>query len=411
MKEIFAMSKKELERAHVMKNIEEKRVSQTKAARLLNVSGRHTRRLWKAYSSEGDLGLISKKRGKPSNRRVSSQVIEKLKRVISKYYQDFGPTLTQEKLEEKHRITLSIETVRKLMIEFGFWKAKKPKKPVIHQLRKRRAKEGELEQIDGSPHDWFEGRAPKCTLLVCIDDATSKFKVLRFIPTETTEGYFDLVKEYIESYGRPRAFYSDRHSIFRVNHKEALTGNGMTQFGRALKELDIQLICANTPQAKGRVERANQLLQDRLVKEMRLLNINNIDEGNRYLPKFIKKHNQKFAVVAQSDIDAHRALLSQHRLSEILVKKESRHLSKNLTFQYDKVIYQIQTERPSYAMRQAKVQVIENKGKVSINYQGKNLPYTVYHQQEKQGEIADIKNIDSYFLERRKKPSKHHPWR
>lgn len=410
MKDILIMSKKELERSHVMKNIEEKKISQTKAAQLLHISERHTRRLWKRYSSEGDRGLLSKKRGSPSNRRISSTIIKKLKRIISKYYQDFGPTLTQEKLEEKHQITLSVETVRKWMIEFGFWKTKKAKKPVIHQLRKRRAKEGELEQIDGSPHDWFEGRGPKCTLLVCIDDATSKLKAMQFVSSETTEGYFDLVKEYVENYGRPLAFYSDRHSIFRVNHKEALTGNGMTQFGRALKELDIKLICANTPQAKGRVERANQLLQDRLVKEMRLLNISNMKEGNRYLPKFIKKHNQRFGVAAQSEQDAHRALLSQHSLSEILVKKESRHLSKNLTFQYEKNIYQIETKRAGYAMRHAKVQVIENKGKISISYQGKNLPYTIYHQQEKQGEIVDIKNVDCFF-ERRKKPAKHHPWR
>jgi len=207
-----------------------------------------------------------------------------------------------------HELTLSVETVRKLMVEEGLWKPKAAKKPVIHQMRERRARYGELIQIDGSPHDWFEGRAAKCTLLVMIDDATSRLMQLRFAPAETTFSYFAAVRGYIGEHGKPLAFYSDKYSVFRVNAKEAETGSGVTQFGRAMEELAVGLICAHSPQAKGRVERVNQTLQDRMVKEMRLQGVSGIEEGNLFVPKYIEEFNKRFGVEARSDENAHRPL-------------------------------------------------------------------------------------------------------
>ena len=217
----------------------------------------------------GAAGLISKRRGRPSNNRLPEKTINKARQLLRSRYHDFGPTLAAEKLAIEG-VSLSVETVRQLLIREGLWKAKRVRRAVIHQLRERRARLGELVQIDGSPHDWFEGRAPKCTLLVFVDDATSRLMYLQFVEAETTFNYFAAVRSYLTEFGKPLAFYSDKFGVFRVNIPNALSGTGLTQFGRALKELDIELICAHSPQAKGRVERANQTLQDRLTKELRL---------------------------------------------------------------------------------------------------------------------------------------------
>jgi hypothetical protein len=230
---------------------------------------------------------------------------------------------------------------------------------VIHQLRERRPRLGELVQIDGSPHDWFEGRAPKCTLLVFVDDATSRLMYLQFVEAETTFNYFAGVRSYITAFGKPLAFYSDKFGVFRVNMPNPLSGTGLTQFGRALKELDIELICAHSPQAKGRVERANQTLQDRLTKELRLGGISSLEQANAYLPEFIAAYNKRFAVAPRSTESAHRSLSKGADLDRILTLCERRTLSKNLTLSYNNVIYQIKTKRCAYTMRQAHVEVRE----------------------------------------------------
>jgi hypothetical protein len=202
---------------------------------------------------------------------------------------------------------------------------------VIHQLRERRPRWGELVQIDGSPHAWFENRAPKCTLLVFVDDATSRLMYLQFVDAETTFNYFANVHSYLTQFGKPLTFYSDRFGVFRVNMPNPLTGTGLTQFGRALQELDIELICAHSPEAKGRFERANQTLQDRLVKELRLRGISSMAEANLYLPEFIAEYNQRFAVAARTSESAHRPLRKGEDLERILTLSDHRVLSKNLT--------------------------------------------------------------------------------
>jgi transposase len=405
------MSKKELTRLEVMKRLEEKSLKQKAAAAMLGISVRHVKRLLRAYRQGGAGGLICKRRGKVSNNRLRTEVKQQAIDLIHSRYHDFGPTLAHEKLSEVHGLKLSVETVRQLMIAEGIWKARQAKQVEVHQMRARRACLGELVQLDGSPHKWFEERAPGCTLLVFIDDATGRLMELYFTPSETTLSYFAASRRYLSRYGKPVALYSDKNSIFRIIHKNALTGDGMTQFGRAMKELDIEIICANSPQAKGRVERAIQTLQDRLVKELRLRGIASIAAANAYAPEFMADFNARFAVQPRSSQDAHRPILPSEDLDLIFTRQEQRTLSKNLTLQYNKVVYQIQTSRPTYALRKAPVTVCEDpNGAIAILYKGHPLDYTVFHKQQRQAEVVDSKAIETK-LKKPHKPAKDHPWR
>jgi hypothetical protein len=233
-----------------------------------------------------------------------------------------------------------------------------------------------------------------------------------FAPAETFFAYCEATQNYLERYGKPVAFYSDKHGIFRVNQPRPLgTSSGLTQFGRAMQELDIQIICANSPQAKGRIERAYQTLQDRLVKELRLLRISDIASANAYLPTFRDAYNRRFAVSPRSTHDAHRPLLKTEHLDRILAHQETRILSKNLTLQFNKVIYQIQTNRPTYALRNAQVTVCENpKGEITILYKNQPLPYTLFQQPPRQAEVVTSKTLDQQ-LQQPKPPAPNHPWR
>lgn len=410
------MSKRELTRAEIMQRLLDKRLKQAEAASLLAISVRHLKRLLRAYRQDGAAALISKRRGKPGNHRLPQTVIDQALELIRAQYADFGPTLAHEKLTDAHHLRLSVESVRQLMISAGLWQPRRGKAPRIHQSRERRSCLGELCQIDGSPHDWFEGRAPGCTLLVFIDDATSRLMHLRFVESETTFTYFAATAQYLRRHGKPQAFYSDKYSVFRPTKAEAISGQGLTQFGRAMQELGIKIICANTPQAKGRVERVNQTLQDRLVKEMRLRGLSSMEQANAYLPEFIEAFNQKFAVEAKSQGDLHRPLLESEKLEQILRVRESRVLSKNLQLSYKGVIYQIVSKRPRYALRYQRVWVYERgAGEVEIEYKGKALSYRIHRRQPKQSRIADAKQVR---MEKRLKPIKRkrvppadHKWR
>jgi transposase len=410
MDQLLNMSAKELSRLEVMQKLSEKRMSQKEAGTILHVSTRQIKRLLKAYRKRGAAGLVSRHRGRRGNNRLAENVKKQALNLLKTNYRGFGPTLAHEKLVEKEKLKLSDESVRQLMIEEGLWKPRKAKKVVTHQLRERRACFGELVQIDGSPYDWFEGRAAACVLLVFIDDATGKLVQLRFVESESFFSYAQAAEEYFRRCGKPVAFYSDKHGIFRVNLPSVGAGEALTQFGRAMQELDIQIICANTPQAKGRVERVNQTLQDRLVKEMRLREISSLTDGNAYLPEFIHDFNQRFAIEPRSSLDAHRPLTAKEDLTRILTWQEPRTLSKNLTIQFEKVVYQIQTQRPTYAMRQAVVTVCKDaRRNLTILYQGKSLPYTVFHKQAKQSEIVPSKNVNQVLPPH--KPAPDHPWR
>ena len=412
MDELLTMSKRELTRLEIMQRIKEKRLTQKEAARLLEISLRQVKRVWKAYRTQGAQGLVSKRRGKPSNNQLDAGILQRALDLIKEKYADFGPTLAHEKLTEVNKLQLSRERVRKLMIEEGMWKPKRAKQESAHQMRERRACRGELVQIDGSDHAWFEERGPKCTLLVYIDDATGELLELCFVPDETTFAYFETSRRYFERCGKPVAFYSDKHGIFRVN-QESKSGlsSGLTQFGRAMQDLGIQIICANSPQAKGRVERANQTLQDRLVKELRLRDISDMQAGNAYLPEFRDDFNRRFAVAPRSSHDAHRPLLKNDNLNIILTHQKTGSLSKNLTVQANKVIYQIQTDRPGYTLRKAQVTICENaQGEVTILYNHKPLAYTIFHKPIRQAQIVDTKTLDRQ-IRTPKPPAPDHPWR
>ena len=412
MDELLTMSKQELTRLEVMQRIKDKRLTQKEAAGMLKKSVRQIKRLFRAYKAQGAKGLISGRRGKPSNHRLDEQVEQQVLDLLKEKYEDFGPTLAHEKLTEVHKLQLSRESVRRIMIEEGMWKPKRAKKPSAHQMRERRACFGEMIQIDGSDHAWFEERGPKCTLLVYIDDATGQLVELWFVPDETFFAYCEASRHYFERYGKPVAFYSDKHGIFRVNQEQTTgLGSGLTQFGRAMQDLDIQIICANSPQAKGRVERANQTLQDRLVKELRLRGISDIQAGNAYLPEFRDDFNRRFAVLPRSTHDAHRPLLKTENLDLILTHQKTGTLSKNLTVQSNHVIYQIQSDRPDYAMRNAKVTVCENaKGDVTILYRNVPLEYTIFHKPARQAEVVDTKTLD-HQIKLPQPPPSNHPWR
>jgi len=411
MDKLLTMSNQEITRLEAMQRIKDKRLTQKEAARMLNLSVRQIKRLYRAYKGKGAKGLISARRGELSNHRLDGQVQQQALDLLKEKYEGFGPTLAHEKLTEVHGVEMSRESVRKLMIVEGMWKPKRAKQPTVHQMRERRACLGELVQIDGSDHAWFEDRGPKCTLLVYIDDATGQLLELWFVPDETFFAYCEASRHYFERYGKPVAFYSDKHGIFRVNQPRPLgLSSGLTQFGRAMQELDIQIICANSPQAKGRIERANQTLQDRLVKELRLRVISDMQAGNAYLPEFQEDFNRRFAVAPRSTHDAHRPLLKTENLDVILTHQETRTLSKNLTVQSNKVVYQIQSDRPDYTLRNAQVTVCENaKGDVTILYNNKPLSYTIYHKPTRQAEVVDTKTLDRQ-IHTPKPPAPDHPW-
>ena len=309
---------------------------------------------------------------------------------------DFGPTLAAEKLAEEHGFSFSNETLRKWMIADGLWLDRKQRQKRIHQPRSRRDCVGELVQVDGSEHWWFEDRGPQCTLLVFVDDATSRLMHLQFVESESTFAYFDAARAYLEAWGKPITFYSDKHGVFRVNHPGALGGHGMTQFGRALHALNIDIICANSSPAKGRVERANRTLQDRLVKELRLAGAATLADGNALLPAFMADYNARFAKVPANSKDLHRRLGPGDDLADAFAWKEERTLSRALTLQYDKILFILEPVEQAKAAIGKRVTVVDYPdGRLSILYKGIELTYRTFDkiQQVEQGAIVENKRL------------------
>lgn len=300
---IIAMSKKELTRLEVVQRVIGKRMRHAEAASQLSLSVRQLKRLVRAVREEGAAGLVSKRRGHPSSRRIGEDEKAHCLALVRAHYPDFGPTLAAEYLESEHGFPYSVETLRGWMTEAGLWAPKKAGRTRAHPPRERRPRLGELIQIDGSPHDWFEGRGPKCCLIAFIDDATSRLMRARFVPVESTRAYMAVLKEYVTGFGVPVAAYSDRHSIFTKHDPEDLEP---TQFERALGELGVEAIQANSPQAKGRVERLFQTLQDRLAKAMRLAGIADTEAANIFLQTYLPQHNARFAVSPREAEDAHQ---------------------------------------------------------------------------------------------------------
>ena len=390
------MNHSELHRIEVIQKLSDKRLTECEASEQCHLSVRQIRRLKKLYLALGAQGLISQKRGKPGNHRYPESFKALALAYVREYYLDFRPTFAGEKLSENHNLHISHETLRQWMMEAEIWQSKSQRLKRAYQPRNRRECLGELIQIDGSPHDWFEGRGPKCTLLVYIDDATGQLMECQFVVSESTFTYFDSTRRYLEKHGKPVAFYSDKHSVFRTNKTGELGGDGVTQFGRALTDLNIDIICANSPQAKGRVERVNQTLQDRLIKEMRLRNIADAEQGNRYLPEFMDKFNAQFGKEAINPKNVHRELLPQEDLNEIFSWQEERTLSKNLTLQYDKILYLIEDSIDNRNLARNKVTVFDYfDGSIKIKWQRRELPYRIFDKMQKvdQGEIVSNKRL------------------
>src|SRR5467141_3513489 len=321
---MVVMSKRELNRLDVLARLDSGRLTARAAAELMAITPRQTYRLLRRYRDGGASAIANQRRGRPSNNRLPDVVRDHAIALVREYYADFGPTLAAEKLGERHDVRVSRETLRGWMQRAGIWLPRAERRR-IQQPRHRREHFGELIQIDGSDHRWFEDRAAPCTLLVFIDDATSRLMELRFVPSESTFAYFEALKGYLQCHGKPVAFYSDKHSIFRVSREDAASGDGMTQFGRALSELNIEILCANTSQAKGRVERAHHTLQERLVKELRLAGISTIEAANAFLPNFVANYNGRFAKPAARDQDFHRSVDPRQDLDQILCWREQRH--------------------------------------------------------------------------------------
>jgi len=395
---LITMSQKELHRLELIQRIRGRSLSVVEAAALLRLSRSQVHRLLQAYDLAGADGLVSKKRGRPSNRRHSEDFRNLVLDLVREHYLDFGPTLAAEKLLERHRIAVSKETLRQWMIEAGIWVSRRERKKRVFQPRGRRDCFGELVQIDGSHHWWFEGRGPKCALLVYIDDATGKLLHLRFAASENTFDYLHATKAYLQQWGKPIAFYSDKHGIFRTTHasKQDRT-SGLTQFGRALYELNIDIICANTPQAKGRVERANQTLQDRLVKELRLRGIDTIAAANAYAPEFMADFNRRFGKAPRNPKDMHRPFAAHENLDGAMCRKEIRKLSQSLTLRYDKVMFILDPTDLATALAGQKLIVCDYPdGRLEITHEGTSLPYRTFDtlRSVHRCEVVETKRLD-----------------
>ena len=406
-KDIIEMSGRDLSRLHVIKQAIEKKLTQAKASQLIELSDRQTRRIIKRIRAEGDEGIRHRSRGRPSNRRIAKKIRDKIIKLCREHYVGFGPTFAGEKLLKNDGIQISDETLRlwfkESEISYAGRKGRKHR-----QWRKRKEYVGERVQMDGSHHDWFEGRGPECVLMAYIDDATGE-AYARFYDYEGTFPAMDSFKRYSRKYGLPQSIYVDKHSTYKSPAKqtiedELLDKEPWSQFERALHELAVKVIHANSPQAKGRIERLFGTFQDRLVKEMRLQGIKSTQEANQFLDNgYLKEHNEKFCVEPAKEADLHRPSPGIRILDSILCIKTSRTVRNDFTVAHNKKLFQITEKTPA-----RKVAVEERlNGSMEITYKGQRLKYkeiTVRPKKENREKVVLIK-------ERGHTPSVDHPWR
>ncbi len=374
MEEMLEMSQGDRDRLKAMSVVITGRRTQREAARLLELTTRQIRRIQRRLEAEGDRGIIHRLRGRPSNARLDPEVRRKVVEIYQRRYQDFGPTLASEKLEAMGH-PVSAETLRRWLMEEGLWERRK-RRETHRSRRERKACYGEMLQADASHHDWLEGRGNEhLVLIILIDDATSRVTG-RFYTAETTEAYMELSHRHIRLHGRPLSIYADRHSIFAVHEKNGIhPGVAWTEFGRALEELEIRLIPAYSPQAKGRVERFFKTAQDRLVKELRLAGAKTLEEANCVLEAFLLEFNRRFAVRPASPNNAHRPVAPSTNLQAILCLQETRRVANDYTVRLDNRIYQIQ--KPAYpGLRGGTVRIERRrKGDLKIRFKSRYLAF------------------------------------
>lgn len=392
------MSERELNRVEVLAQVDDDRLTVDNAAHMLDLTRRQIFRLLKRYRQDGAAAIRHKARGKPPNNLIHRAKREYALSLIKENYPDFGPTLAAEMLAQRHGFAVSRETLRKWMQDDGIWLSRRQRR-TFHQPRLRRECFGELIQIDGSDHRWFEDRAAPCTLLVFIDDATSTLMELRFVRSESTFSYFEALEGYLHEHGRPVAFYSDKHTVFRVAKEDAKGGARITQFGRALNELNVEILCANSSQAKGRVERANRTLQDRLVKELRIAGISDMEAGNAYLQGFKERYNAQFAKAPAKPDNLHRALnVEPDRLDDVLCWRENRYVGKQLTFSYDRKRIMLEENEITRDLVGKYVDTYAFvDGRFEVRSKGRCLPYKVFDMDQRvtHAAITDNKRLSA----------------
>ena len=399
------MSKKEIDQISVLESLKEKRLKQRQASLILSLSIRQVKRKLKRYRQLGTKGLIHGNRGRPGNRKLDPALVEQSLSLIENHYPDFAPTFASEKLEELHGLIINRETLRIKMTEAGLWLPKQ-KRATHRDWRERKAHLGELVQFDGSPHKWFEDRAPACTLLAFIDDATSKILWLEFAYEEATIPIMKATKSYLEKFGRPLELYVDRGKVFKVNLNNP-DDEKITQYRRSLNELGINVIYARSPEAKGRVERLFGTLQDRLVKELRLAGISTMEEANQFVQNvYLPKHNQRFAVEPREKQDFHRAV-EGFDLNEIFTQREERILTNDFTITYHCQWYQLVKKQPTLVFPKDTITVLRYlDGNIKFKLRSAFLNLEPIQKPAVKNKPIVIKGIKKPWI-----PPVEHPWR
>ncbi|MDP3786127.1 MAG: ISNCY family transposase, partial [Candidatus Omnitrophota bacterium] len=402
-------TQEELKRLNVIHKVLDKSITQTEAAGVLDLTDRHIRRMAARIAKEGDKGIVHKLRGQPAHNRTLDKVKKKALNLCKDIYEGFSPTLASEKLFERDKIKVSRELLRTWFIEEHIAYASRKARP-HRNWRERKTNYGWMIQADGSHHDWFEGRGPWCVLMGQIDDATSKVSA-EFHDHEGTLPFMASFKSYIKAKGIPISVYIDRHTTYKSNKKPSIEDElenrePLTQVGRALKELGVDVIFAHSAQAKGRVERLFRTFQDRLVKEMRLRKIRSIEEANSFLKEYLPIYNKRFSVPAAKSADLHRPLSKGIDLDTILCKKTERALRKDFTVAHDKKLYQIENN-----IRTQKVTVEERiDGSMLIRH--KNMVLKFKEIAVRTEKIIQLKPSRPYvFPNRAHTPAADHPWR
>lgn len=413
MAEILIMTRKALERSEVLGRLERKELKQKDAAALLGLGDRQIRNIVRRFKEEGPSGLNSRLLGKPGNRRYGDDFKELVLGLVQTQYPDFRATLAAEYLFERDNVKVCSETLRLWMIEAGMYKPKRQRQARAHHPRERRTHYGELIQIDGSYHKWFEDRADKCCVIGAVDDATGKIMQLWFCDAETTFDYFRLFELYFAKHGKPYAFYSDKHGIFRVNIKEPEHTSGQSQLERAVEQLGINLIHANTPQAKGRIERLNRTLQNRLIKWLRIEGISTIIDSNNNVQRFIDDYNSKFAVPPAQPQDYHSKIPDTINLDLILTKQYKRKISKNLSISFENKYLNIIVPGKGRRLCQAEVTICKNHNdQITILHKGLPLDYKIVNKNTNIKEAIDRRELPKIIKQPSTyKPSPNHPWK
>lgn len=403
---IIKMSQKELKRLHIIRKVIERVITQQEGSQTIGLSRRQVCRIVKRINEEGDKGIIHKLRGRISNRRIPEEIRGAVIGVYRWKYSGFGPTLATEKLLEEESIQISEETLRKWLIEEGIEYPRRKKRP-HRQWRQRKQHFGQMVQMDGSHHDWFEGRGSKCVFMGYIDDATGMV-FGRFYEYEGTIPAMDSFKLYIESYGIPLSVYVDKHSTYKSTAKPTIEDElnntkPLSEFERALKELGVEVIHAHSPQAKGRIERLFGTLQDRLVKEMRLKGIKTIEEANEFLEQYLPVYNKRFSIAPEKNEDMHMPLSKGLNLDSILCIKEKRTLRNDFTVAYNNKLYQIGDN-----IRTNKVTIEERlDGSLFITHRGNQLTYKEISARPAKKEVKRDYGITRKVY----RPPADHPWK